>query len=84
MGKSRPARIAGQYHSLMTATLPMLTGMDWVLVPLTKLSEARLARRVAADSTGSTTRPCNDARRVLIGGFTPDNADFAGFGADRL
>ena len=30
MGKSRPASIAGQYHSLMTATLPMLTGMDWV------------------------------------------------------
>ena len=31
-----------------------------------KLSEAILARRATADSTGSTARSCNNARRVLL------------------
>jgi hypothetical protein len=32
------------------------------ITPLTKLSEARLARLAAADSTKRRARPCNDAR----------------------
>ncbi|MCK6437205.1 hypothetical protein [Rivihabitans pingtungensis] len=43
------------------------------LAPLTKLSEAALARRVTADSTTSTARSHNNASRVLLAALSQNS-----------
>jgi hypothetical protein len=61
--------ISAIYPISMAGTIPAkpycAPARSFILESLTKLSEAILARRAAADSTSSTARPHNNARRVL-------------------